>query len=228
MLAPAPKSVPRVWVWQEAVFAIRWDAERTQEYESPMVTLAAPATMKATTDVSLGRAIRALRVSRGLSLSHLALAAALDKGYLSRVERGLKVPSVAIVLRISTALEVSAAQLFGAAENHQLIFVTRAGDRDALTADDGNYHMEVLTRGTDSSGLEVFLMYPPAEFANEPEATHRGEEVLFVIQGKVEVRFADQELVLNKGDSVQFPGVLRHKVRRLADKSCVLISVYGP
>ncbi|MFD2031351.1 helix-turn-helix domain-containing protein [Ancylobacter dichloromethanicus] len=106
--------------------------------------------MKATTDVSLGRAIRALRVARGLSLSQLALAAALDKGYLSRVERGLKVPSVAIVLRISTALEVSAAQLFGAAENHQLIFVTRAGDRDALTADDGNYHMEVLTQGADS------------------------------------------------------------------------------
>ena len=179
-------------------------------------------------DVSLGRAIRALRTERGVSLSQLAVAAGVDKGYLSRVERGLKVPSVAIVLRISTALEVSAAQLVGAAENHQLIFVTRAGDRDALTADDGNYHMELLTQGGDSSGLEVFLMYPPAEFANEPEAAHRGEEVLYVIQGKVGVRFADQELVLSKGDSVQFPGALRHQVRRLAEKSCVLISVYGP
>lgn len=203
-------------------------AGQPQEYLSPMVTLDASATINVPTDVSLGRAIRALRIERGLSLSQLALAAAVDKGYLSRVERGLKVPSVAIVLRISTALEVSAAQLFGAAENHQLIFVTRAGDRAALTADDGNYHMEVLTQGADSSGLEVFLMYPPAQFANEPEAAHRGEEVLFVIQGKVEVRFTDQELVLNKGDSVQFPGTLRHQVRRLAEKSCVLISVYGP
>lgn len=198
------------------------------EFSSPMANVDIPERIHGPTDVSLGRAIRALRIERGLSLSHLALSADVDKGYLSRVERGLKVPSVAIVLRISTALEVSAAQLFGAAENHQLIFVTRAGDRDALTADDGNYHMEILTQGADSSGLEVFLMYPPAAFSNEPEQAHRGEEVLFVVQGKVEVRFADQDLVLSKGDSVQFPGTLRHQVRRLAEKSCVLISVYGP
>ena len=184
--------------------------------------------MPHSTGVSLGRAIRALRAERGLSLSQLALAAAVDKGYLSRVERGLKVPSVAIVLRISTALQVSAAQLFGAAESHELIFVTRAGDRDALTADDGNYHMEVLTQATGSAGLEVFLMYPPAEFANEPEAAHRGEELLFVVAGRVEVRFAEKVLVLETGDSVQFPGPLRHQVRRLKDGSCVLISVYGP
>lgn len=193
-----------------------------------MVTLDPSRSMPHSTGVSLGRAIRALRAERGLSLSQLALAAAVDKGYLSRVERGLKVPSVAIVLRISTALQVSAAQLFGAAESHELIFVTRAGDRDALTADDGNYHMEVLTQATGSAGLEVFLMYPPAEFANEPEAAHRGEELLFVVAGRVEVRFAEKVLVLETGDSVQFPGPLRHQVRRLKDGSCVLISVYGP
>lgn len=193
-----------------------------------MVTLDPPHSMPLPAGVSLGRAIRALRVERGLSLSQLALAAAVDKGYLSRVERGLKVPSVAIVLRISTALEVSAAQLFGAAEREEPIFVTRAGDRHELTADDGNYHMEILTKSTGSSGLEVFLMYPPAEFANEPEAAHRGEEVLFVVAGTVEVRFAEKVLVLETGDSIQFPGPLRHQVRRLADNSCVLISVYGP
>jgi transcriptional regulator with XRE-family HTH domain len=177
--------------------------------------------------VSLGRAIRAMRIEKDMSLSQLALAASLDKGYLSRVERGLKVPSVAIILRISTVLEVSAAQLFGAAENHDLLFVTRAEDANELTADDGNYVMRLLTQSDTSSGLEVFLMYPPVELADEPDAEHRGEELLFVVSGKVEIRFPDQNLVLGKGDSVQFPGPLRHQVRRLEENSCVLIAVSG-
>ena len=177
------------------------------------------------TGVSLGRAIRALRSEKDLSLSQLALAASIDKGYLSRVERGLKVPSVAIILRISTVLEVSAAQLFGAAENHELLFVTRAGD---LSADDGNYHMRLLTQSDGSSGLEVFLMFPPETLRDEPEAEHRGEELLFVVEGQVEINFPDDNLVLNKGDSVQFPGPLRHQVRRLVENSCVLIAVSGP
>jgi transcriptional regulator with XRE-family HTH domain len=178
--------------------------------------------------VSLGRAIRALRTEKALSLSQLALAASIDKGYLSRVERGLKVPSVAIILRISTVLGVSAAQLFGAAEDHELLFVTRADDRNDLTADDGNYHMRLLTQSDSSSGLEVFLMFPPDTLSGEPDAEHRGEELLYVVEGQVEIIFPDDNLVLHKGDSVQFPGPLRHQVRRLVDNSCVLIAVSGP
>jgi quercetin dioxygenase-like cupin family protein len=70
-------------------------------------------------------------------------------------------------------------------------------------------------------------MYPPVELADEPDAEHRGEELLFVVSGKVEIRFPDQNLVLGKGDSVQFPGPLRHQVRRLEENSCVLIAVSG-
>lgn len=183
--------------------------------------------MNLSAGVSLGRAIRALRTEKAMSLSQLALAASIDKGYLSRVERGLKVPSVAIILRISTVLEVSAAQLFGAAEDHELLFVTRAGDRNDLIADDGNYHMRLLTQSDSSSGLEVFLMYPPDTLRDEPDSEHRGEELLYVVEGEVEIIFPNETVVLHKGDSVQFPGPLRHQVRRLVDNSCVLIAVSG-
>lgn len=180
------------------------------------------------TGIGLGRAIRTLRQEKDLSLSQLALDATLDKGYLSRVERGLKVPSIAIILRIAAALDVSVAQLFGAAEEHKLVFVTRADERDELTARDDSYHMRLLTQGHGSSGLEVFLMYPPDELREEPDAEHRGEELLFVVSGRVEISFPEENIVLGKGDSVQFPGPLRHQVRRLEENTCVLIAVSGP
>ena len=87
--------------------------------------------------------------------------------------------------------------------------------------------MELLTRGSDSAGLKVLLMFPPEAFLDEPEMAHRGEELLFVVEGRVEIRFPDRQLVLEKGDAVQFPGPLRHQLRRLADESCVLICVSG-
>tara|TARA_Y100000815_G_scaffold36143_1_gene29904 strand:+ start:2614 stop:3276 length:663 start_codon:yes stop_codon:yes gene_type:complete len=204
-----------------------WTHRGTETQGKPMAIRETAQKLDFPTGVSLGRAIRALRAERGLSLSQLAVVAGLDKGYLSRVERGLKVPSVAIILRISTALEVSAAQLFGAAENHELIFVTRAGARDEMSADDGNYHMRLLTQSDSASAMEVFLMHPPAELPGEPEAEHRGEELLYVVEGRVEITFPERELILEKGDSVQFPGPLRHQVRRLEENSCVLIAVSG-
>ncbi|WP_162409544.1 helix-turn-helix domain-containing protein [Acuticoccus sediminis] len=175
----------------------------------------------------LGRAIRAARIERGMSLSQLALAAAVDKGYLSRVERGLKVPSVAVVLRISSALDMSAAQLFGAAENEEAVFLTRAGNRAGLTVEDQEYHIEVLTRAASSTGLEVFLMFPPLEFPEDHKVEHRGDELLYVVRGPVEVRFPDRVVELATGDSAQFRGDLPHQVRRLSEDGCILVVVSG-
>lgn len=194
---------------------------------APMSDALANTTPAIPSAMSLGRAIRAARNERGMSLTQLALAAAVDKGYLSRVERGLKVPSVAVVLRISSALDLSAAQLFGAAESEETVFITRSGARDELTVEDQEYHVEVLTRAVTAAGLEVFLMFPPFEFPEDHKVEHRGEELLYVVRGPVEVRFPDRVVELAAGDSAQFPGNLPHQVRRLTDDGCILVVVSG-
>lgn len=51
--------------------------------------------------------------SAGVTLVDLAAATNLDKGYLSRIECNLKVPSIATVLKIARFFGVPVAQLFG-------------------------------------------------------------------------------------------------------------------
>jgi len=174
----------------------------------------------------LARNIHSARHERGVTLAELASATALDKGYLSRVERNLKAPSIATVLKIAKALDVSVAQLFGETVDDNAIHVSRGRERSANAArGDSDYRMEALTQGKGSEGLEGFLLYPPDSFVDDMRAEHHGEELLFVIDGPIEVKFADRIIRLDAGDSIQFPGSLVHYVRRLGPTGCVLVTV---
>jgi transcriptional regulator with XRE-family HTH domain len=175
---------------------------------------------------ALARAISAARRDRGMTLAELAAATGLDKGYLSRVERNLKTPSIATVLKLAKALDVPVAQLFGEIVDDSVIHVSRAAERSEHAArGDGNYRIESLTHGKGLDGLEGFLLYPPSTFAEDLRAEHDGEELLFVIDGPIEVRFADRTIRLDVGDSIQFPGTLVHYVRRVGRTGCVLVAI---
>lgn len=56
--------------------------------------------------------LRKLRVRHGLSQEVLAVDAAIDRTYVSRLERGLENPTVAVLERLAAALGVSIAEFF--------------------------------------------------------------------------------------------------------------------
>ena len=171
--------------------------------------------------------IKAARTKRGHTLDRLAAETGLDKGYLSRVERGHKSPSIATVLKISRALDVSVAQLLGEVLDDDAIQVTRADERVGLTVSkrQSKSDFEGLTRVIGRHGLEAFIMYPSGEFSADGKVDHHGEELLFVLEGRSEVRFADRTITLDTGDCVQFAGHLEHEVRRVSAKASALIAV---
>jgi transcriptional regulator with XRE-family HTH domain len=59
--------------------------------------------------------LRRLRVARGLSQEQLAVDANVDRSYVSRLERGLENPTLALLDRLAGALDVSAADLLAPA-----------------------------------------------------------------------------------------------------------------
>lgn len=60
-----------------------------------------------------GRRLRRLRTDAGWTQEQLAEAAGITTTYTSDLERGTKVPSLTIVLRISRAFRISVAELLG-------------------------------------------------------------------------------------------------------------------
>lgn len=183
----------------------------------------------ASAGTSLGARLRGLRHARDLTLDALAEAAGLNKGYLSKVERGLKSPSVATMLRLSEALSIPVGELFGERLSEHAVHVTRKGER--LSGPDpqpGMSRFETLSRS--GTTLEAFIVYPPAQFADPAAAAeHSGEELLLVLTGTIEMRFADRGFVLEAGDCAQFPGHLPHRQRRVGDApASALVAVSRP
>ena len=61
--------------------------------------------------VALGRTIREIRLSKGLSQEQLALNAGIDPSYVGRVERGDNNVAVLTLSRLAAALDISVAKL---------------------------------------------------------------------------------------------------------------------
>jgi transcriptional regulator with XRE-family HTH domain len=58
-----------------------------------------------------GKTLRRLRLSRELTQERLAGAAGLTTGYVNTVERGVQVPSLTTILKLSHALGVTPSEL---------------------------------------------------------------------------------------------------------------------
>lgn len=179
----------------------------------------------ASTEAAVGKRIKVWRRQRDLTLDALAEMTGISKSYLSRLEAGKKAPSIATVMKLSRALGVSVGALFGEQTEAEDIHIVRRADRGTLA-----HGTEIgatfipLSRGA-ADGLESFLYYPPDRFVEANRGEHAGEEMIYVLDGEVEVRFADRSTNLSEGDFLQFRGHNSHQIRGLTKGASVLIVI---
>jgi transcriptional regulator with XRE-family HTH domain len=174
-------------------------------------------------DPTIGPRLRHIRLEKGFTVETLAAAAGLDKGFLSRLERGTKRPSVATVLRLSAALGVSVGQLFGEQTMEDTVRISRAAGRIRSVEDPDTYSFELLT--PKGRLMEAFLFHVGAEPTGKGQQ-HDGEEMFLVLSGTVEMRTPDRTYVLESGDCAYFPGHVVHQMRRLgAEPATAVIAV---
>ncbi|MDR3468238.1 MAG: XRE family transcriptional regulator [Xanthobacteraceae bacterium] len=176
----------------------------------------------------IGLEVRVLRRRRKMTIEQVSAATGLNRGYLSRLERGEKAPSIASVVKLAQALDVPVSTLFGESLDDSLIHVVKASTHSAVNTklSDDEYVFVPLSRSGKTGLIESFIMYPPPQFGNDGLVAHAGDEAFFVLSGKVQVRFNGRDVDLDAGDFLEFPGNLPHQVRRLGrPKAAVLITI---
>ena len=68
--------------------------------------------------VRLGAAVRARRMQMNYSQETLADAAEIDRSHMGKIERGEHMPSLAVILKVATALKISGTELMAATERN--------------------------------------------------------------------------------------------------------------
>jgi transcriptional regulator with XRE-family HTH domain len=166
--------------------------------------------------LSLGPRVKALRKLKGLTVDDLANAVGVNKAHVSRIERGLKMPSIATMARLASALGVTISHLVGETLDKAEIKVTRSADlREALETEEPALHSFVpLLHSHSVSAFEAFLVYPGQQ-QGLVEARHEGQEMLYILAGTVDVIFSDHTERLQAGDCIHFPGYLPHRIARV-------------
>ncbi len=178
----------------------------------------------------IGFRIRSTRRRKKLTQAYVAARAGIDKAHLSRIERGEKTASLGTLHMLSVALDTSLSLLLGESNPKDEVRVTRAEKRQPATdsktlAQDGHYKT-MLAGGLDSP-LSMMMVQVSKQGLTET-AVHGGEEVIFVLEGSVRVQFDKHSVVLERYDSVSFPGYLSHSLCAEGAKIArVLIAIAG-
>ncbi len=68
--------------------------------------------------MAFGRAIRMMRVERGISQEELGLRAGLSRAFFGKVERGDASPTFETIVKVSAGLQVPAADIVRLAERY--------------------------------------------------------------------------------------------------------------
>lgn len=75
-------------------------------------------TFEAVPALAFGKAVRAVRMERGIAQEELAALAGIERSHMGKIERGEHMPTLALILKVALALRVSAAELIAATERN--------------------------------------------------------------------------------------------------------------
>jgi transcriptional regulator with XRE-family HTH domain len=164
------------------------------------------------TDVRLGRRIRALRLERHLGITELAERAGISVGALSQIERGLSSLKVRVLWPLATALGVEPHSLLSQDDKEASdLYVVRASARKDVPVRSEGISKELLSPpGSMLTGLLVHVS--PGGGTGE-SYSHAGYEFGLVAKGQVELTIDSVVYLLNTGDSFAFKSTLKHSFR---------------
>ena len=175
----------------------------------------------------LGRRIKLMRVSRGLTLKDLEVRGGISATHVSEIERGKASPTVGALGRIARALDLRPATLV---EPRMLpeVTVMRASERASRRVQWGAASLEAVADPVQGALLSAQIMTLP--MGREPALSHRheGEEWVTVLSGVAEIRVEGTAYVLREGDSLHFRAYRPHGYWNLASNPAVLLVATRP
>jgi len=157
-------------------------------------------------DLLVARRLHALRRERGVTLTALAAQTGFSAAHLSRLEKGERQPSIATLLLLARVYGVPVSALVDDQDDGSY-HVVRAADAPTHHSHDGKY---TVLSGSRAALAVVRLELPAGQRSDV--ARHPGEEWLHVLDGKVTLTLAGEELVLGQADSVHFDSALAHQL----------------
>jgi transcriptional regulator with XRE-family HTH domain len=179
----------------------------------------------------LSATLRRLRKAANLTLEVASRRAEVTKGYLSKVELGSAIPSIAVVGRLSKAYGVQLSDVFLPRGKKGPFSLVRAHERTPINRNGSEYGYiyEVASLNKADPRSEIFFLTLPCKSHTRlPKLKHPGEEILYMIEGKIRFDFAGTIFILEPGDCIQFEASYEHLGVAIEGKDAKALLVITP
>jgi transcriptional regulator with XRE-family HTH domain len=177
----------------------------------------------------IGDRIRRLRLKKSMGLVELGKHTGLSASFLSQLETGRVVPTLRNLARIAMVFSKDLSYFFEP-DPAALFRVHRQKERVRLPqtgVEFPTYFFESLGYMVPDRHMDpYFAEFIPLEKVTEPKAhMHPGFEFLYLLDGELELRHADQVCALETGDAVYFDSSTPHSYKCAGKKPARVIIV---
>ncbi len=153
-------------------------------------------------------------------MEELAKRTGLSKGLLSKVENHRTSPPIATLAKIAEGLATPIAAFF---EEDSLppepLSLVRRNDRQMAAGPvvkSGPYTYFSLTRLKQRRCMEpLVVVFKPGARPDSDRVDHPGEELVYVLSGRIKFFYGRSEYILEPGDAVHFDSSVPHKASAL-------------
>ena len=158
-------------------------------------------------DVRIGSRLRGLRRERGITIPQLAAASGLTSGFISQLERDLSSASLSSLARICDALGIRIGDVVDRFPGGSHDVVTIAGQEHLLLTPAGERRFHV----TESH------LAPSASSGGELHTLPADAELVYVVEGALELRVGTRKRVLRAGECSTYSPREPHGWRNASD-----------
>ena len=178
----------------------------------------------------VGKRIKEIRLGSKKKLTTLAEEADISKGLLSKIENGRTVPSLPVLLTIIQCLEISPQEFFSNIdfEPPKRYLHKSAEDfvpmKKEVEARGFNYNF-ILERAFENYSIEVVMLEIEPNSYREKIQTD-AYELKYMVEGEIEYQIDDEIILLKKGDTLLYNGIIPHVPHNRTHKLARMLVVY--
>lgn len=164
--------------------------------------------------IGIGKRIKEIRKENKKTISDIAQKSEVTNGLISRIENGRTIPSLPVLLKIITALDIAVTDFFGSMpqSNGSRFLVSRKEENSPIEKEDdavGFVYSYIFGKQLSSLGFEAVLLEVLPNSKRE-KVTTDAFEFKYIISGACYYIIGEDEVLLNEGDAVFFDGRIPH------------------
>lgn len=175
----------------------------------------------------IGRRIRKLRLDRGLSQQQLATQAGITKSYLSKIENSGSAPPVSTLINLAQSFGVTMDALFSEEDAESVYTLVKKAQRQTMAKEGTRfgYSYEPVAPKFPGRCMEPFVLTNPPDMKTSKTFQHRGQEFVFVLEGRLRFKIGTEEIMMEQGDALYFDSGIPHSGVSADGKPCQCLVV---